>query len=287
MWVCTSWGVLMPGLRPEGTVTEGDDKVLQVRARRKKDLEILRDKYMKDDLGEIFSLPHTDYEWRAYCTLESWGVALGKIGADIDYVKFKETAEKVYNDHELHSLYLSMWSTIFSHLSTVSHQADYWSSGTGTGLYGSTGKYGTTYPGTGAFSVKKGKRKAGQNHYDYSASGRKQPWWADAEGTDTWWEDSEGLGLGRYSDYIDGDPTLAALRRSHTANDVEDFSSLMDRLVDLDPIEKPVLTATGDIDHSYCDHGPSKSAKKRCRARWRRFAKQHQPREFGSAYSPR
>ena len=291
MWVCTSWGVLMPGLRPEGTVKEGDDKVLQIRARRKKDLEMLRDKYMKDDLGAIFSLPGTDYEWRAYSTLESWGSALGKIGADIDYVKFKETAEKVYNDHELHSLYLSMWSTIFSHLSTVQHQDDYWSSGTGTGLYGSVGKYGSTYPGTGSFSVKKSKgkgRKAGTRHYgdEYTPIGRRQPWWADASGTnETWWEDGDGteLGLGRYSDYIEGDAIMASLRRGAMApGEVDDFASLMDNLIDLDPMEKPVLTATGNIDHEYCDHGPSKSAKKRCRARWRRVAKQHVQRRVGT-----
>jgi len=287
MWVMTSFGILMPSLRPEGTVPEGDDRTLQIRTRRRKDLEILRKEYMGDDLGEIIAIPNTDYEYRAYCTHEAFGKALAKITMDIDFVKFKPTTETKYKDNELHSLYNSIWATVFSQLSTPDHQDSYWTSS--TGISGSVGKYGSTYPGTGAFSVKKGKgRKAGTRRYgdDYTPAGRRQPWWADAEGTnETWWEDGDGseLGLGRYSDYIEGDAIMASLRRGAMApSDVDDFASLMDNLIDMDPNDKPVLTATGNIDHEYCDHGPSKSAKKRCRARWRRVARKHTQRRVGT-----
>ncbi len=287
MWVMTSFGIFMPGLRPEGTVSEGDDRVLQVRARRKVDLERLRDLYMGDELGESISLAHTDYEWRAYCTLEAWGRALAKIGEDIDYVKFKETAEKKFNDHDLHGAYLKIWSSLFSHFSTKDHQDDYWGYSTGVG-YGSVGKYGTTYQGTGNFSYgsnsgyaasgkqgKKGKRKG--NRYD-SVGGGRQPWWADADApprTGHWWDDED-----LYADdpYSKDDDDLGLGRPSQ-----DGFDNLMESLLDMDPALKPVFTSDGQIDHLYCDHGISKSAKKRCRARWRRYAKTRTPRVFGSA----
>lgn len=291
MWVCTSFGVLMPGLRPAHTVPEGDNRTLQVRARRKKDLEILREKYMGDDLTESIALPHTDYEWRAYCTPQAWGRALAKIGEDIDYVKFKETAETKYKDKDLHDLYLSMWATIFSHLSTTTHQADYWSGG----LSGSKGKYGTTYGGTGNFSYggKKGKhRKAGTRGYSkgsgYAATGTgypaydpdldpgtylgQRPWWADAEddGHHYPYQDEDDLGL--YGDLVERGVIVETLRTEEVP---DTFNSLLAALEMMDPYHRPKLLPSGDIDHVYCDHGISKSAKKRCRARWRREARRH------------
>lgn len=119
MWVMTSFGILMPSLRPPNTVAEGDTQTLQVRSRRRKDLEILRDEYMKDDLGPILGNedfpadhPPMDYNFRAYCTPEAFGVALTKITADIDFEKFKPTTESKYKDAELHSVYNAIWSTV-------------------------------------------------------------------------------------------------------------------------------------------------------------------------------
>lgn len=119
MWVMTSFGVLMPSLRPPNTVAEGDTQTLQVRSRRRKDLEILRDEYMGDALGPILGNedfpadhPPMDYNFRAYCTPEAFGTALTKITADIDYEKFKPTTESKYKDVELHSVYNSIWSTV-------------------------------------------------------------------------------------------------------------------------------------------------------------------------------
>lgn len=268
MWVMTSFGVLMPGLRPEGKIPEGDNRTLQVRARRKKDLEILKEKYMGDELGDPISLVGTDYEWRAYCTPEAWGRALAKIGREIDYVKFKETAESKYHDKELHDLYLSLWSTIFHHLSEPDHQYSYWH-----GATTAVGKYGTTYQGTGNFSVgrkaKKGKnRKAGTARYDgiqdpYSYLGTR-PWWADDDDYQ-YKDDRDDLGLGGYAEYLSRDD------KSTTGDSI---SALLDEFDDLGADEKPVFKSANEIDHTFCDHGISKSAKKRCRARWRRYVRQ-------------
>lgn len=300
MWVMTSFGIFMPGLRPEHTVPEGDNRVLQVRARRKIDLERLRDIYMGDDLGDSISLAHTDYEWRAYCTLEAWGRALAKIAMDIDYVKFKETAEKKFDDHDLHGAYLKIWSSLFSHFSTPAHQDDYW----GSSVYGSVGKYGTVYGGTGNFTYsdyeaegkgKKGKKKGAGSRYASTGGGR-QPWWADADSapqTTHWWDDEDAyrndiddLGLGRKAEADaerDFREELAALKRGNGrgSGGSVNFDNLYEMLIDMDPALKPVIDASGQIDHLYCDHGISKSAKKRCRARWRRYAVDRKVREFG------
>jgi hypothetical protein len=113
MWVFTPFGILMPGLRPKHTVPAGDDRLLQVRARRIQDLEILRARYMPG-MGDIIRLPHTDYQFRAYCTHEQWAAALAGMAMDIDYVKFKEQTEKKYGDRKLHDLYTKLWFSIFS-----------------------------------------------------------------------------------------------------------------------------------------------------------------------------
>lgn len=125
MWLCTPFGMFMPALRPPKTVPAGDDRLLQIRARRIVDLQRLKSEYLPE-LGEVIQLPHTDYEYRAYCTHEQWAAALAKMAMDIDYVKFKEQAEKKYGDHKLHSVYTAMWGTVFRLLSTKQHQSDYW-----------------------------------------------------------------------------------------------------------------------------------------------------------------
>jgi len=303
MWVMTSFGILMPSLRPADKIPEGDNRLLQIRTRRRKDLDILRDEYMGDELGDTVELAGTDYEFRAYCTHEAWGRAMAKMSLDIDYVKFKPTTEDKYDDGQLHQLYNSIWSTVFSKLSTEAHQNEYLGLDSG-GMYGTVGKYGTRYQGTGSFSYggssyRKGKgkisQKKGADKYSSTGGGR-QPWWADGDSTPTtthWWDDDN-----EYA-YEDGDlgaqarkdaendflEELNALKRGNGrhSNGNVNFQNLYEMLEDMDPALKPVITADGQIDHLYCDHGISKSAKKRCRARWRRYAVQRVRREFGAS----
>lgn len=116
MWIMTSWGILMPSVRPAETIPEGDDKVIQIRARRYVELYRLKKMYMPK-LGEIIFMPNTDYEYRVYCTHAELGEALVKISADIDYTKFKPTTED-YNDKELHSAYNAIWGILYDRFST-------------------------------------------------------------------------------------------------------------------------------------------------------------------------
>jgi len=125
MWIMTSFGVLMPSVRPTGTMDPDDDRVIQVRVRVRKHLEILRDEYMKDTLGDIIFMKDTDYEYRAYCTRAAWAQAMANMSLDIDYTKFKPTTER-YKDGKLHSFYNRVWSVFFAEFSTTEHQRSYW-----------------------------------------------------------------------------------------------------------------------------------------------------------------
>lgn len=231
MWVMTSFGILMPGLRPPHTVPAGDNRLLQVRARRRRDLEILRDEYMGDALGEVVRLPHTDYEYRAYCTHEAWAAALAAIAMDVDYVKFKPTTESRYHDPELHGVYNRVWSLLFTALSTPRHQREYW---TGAGR------------GTTSRSSTRSTRTRG---------GR---WWEDLDPTDT-----AGPGDG---DCSCGQPGWMG-HSSDCDYGVRDPE--VDALLDA-VLSSPVLRPSGTLDHADCAHGPSNAARKRCRRRWKR-----------------
>lgn len=112
MIVATYFGLFMPALRPPKTL--GDDpRELQVRSRRKVDLERLRELYLPE-LGEVIELRGTDYQFRAYCTREQWGQALALIAIDIDYVKFKDTPKQKLKDAKLSDAYLRIWNATFS-----------------------------------------------------------------------------------------------------------------------------------------------------------------------------
>ena len=112
MWAFTSFGILMPAIRPPHTVEEGDDKTMQIRTRRKIDLEILRDEYMGDQLGEIIHTPKFDYNYRAYCRPEDFAAVMAKIVMEIDYEKYKPTILTKYKDHDLHGVTNSVWGTM-------------------------------------------------------------------------------------------------------------------------------------------------------------------------------
>lgn len=126
MWVMTSFGVLMPSLRPANTIDPGDNRVIQVRARRRQDLDILREQYMGDDLGPVVFMRNTDYEYRAYCTRAAWARAMAAMSLDIDYTKFKPSTEDKYQDRQLHALYNQIWGVVQRHLSTYTRQRAYW-----------------------------------------------------------------------------------------------------------------------------------------------------------------
>lgn len=116
MWIMTSFGIFMPSLRPAEHVPKGDERLLQIRARRHRELVILRREYMPD-AGEIIHLKNTDYEYRIYCTHDDWALAMARMAHDIDYVKFKDTTKR-YHDDQLHNAYIRIWSLLYGMFST-------------------------------------------------------------------------------------------------------------------------------------------------------------------------
>lgn len=205
MWVMTSFGIFMPGLRPANTVPEGDNRLLQIRSRRIRDLEIMRAKYMPG-LGDIIKIEHTDYQYRAYCTHEEWANALAKLAMDIDYVKFKDTTEKKYGDKALHSLYNVLWGKILD-----------------------------AFP-------------AGSVYTSYKSNRTHVGW----------------------SGYRSASPMRARDSLWNTSNDRmtdEDIAALM-RDYDIETTVPPARTPSGHLDHSTCEHGNSKNAKRRCARKW-------------------
>ena len=245
-------GMYMPALRPPHTVPADDDRLLQIRSRRRVDLDRLR-RELLPELGETIHLPHTDYEYRAYCTHEQWARALAQAALDIDYVKFKEQAEKKYKDHKLHSVYTAMWYTVFSKMSTKSHQNDYWSTQDQLIRGGKRGK----------------NRKAGESRWSAEATDSTgKRWWEDAAdpGPRTRTPilrdliDSQYPGLGITPDDVD----RITGQRGYSGD--AEIDKVIEDWDNQPGNEVPVTRRPdGSIDHSHCSHENSKNARRRCR----------------------
>lgn len=124
MWIFTSFGVLMPSERPAHTIPEGDDRVIQIRTRRESELMWLKALYFKD-MGEIVFYPHTDYEYRTYCTRDKLAEVLGAMARDIDYTKFKPTTE-TFGEKALHEAYNRIWGILYDMFSTNRYMEKGW-----------------------------------------------------------------------------------------------------------------------------------------------------------------
>lgn len=116
MWIMTSFGAFFPAVRPPHTIAEGDEKVMQIRARRRIDLKRLRRHYMPD-LGPTYAIKGSDYQVRAHCTRAALADGLVAIAADIDYEKFKPTTIDLWRDGQLHDAYLNVWAVLLTDLS--------------------------------------------------------------------------------------------------------------------------------------------------------------------------
>lgn len=240
MWVFTSFGVLMPSVRPKGTVPADDNRLIQVRARRMRDLVILKNEYLRE-LGDIIEIPYSDYEYRAYCTHEQWASALALMSMDIDYTKFKPTTEDKYGDKQLHDLYNKIWGVFFNTVSTPRHQERY--------LFGPQGR-------------KKSKRRGWTGTVSRTSVESRQNWWDDANDTG-----AQGPLL---RDLVDKNLGI-------TTDDIQRFGGRsfsgdpeIDQVLadwDTQPGNKVPVTRrpNGTIDHSHCAHANSKNARRRCR----------------------
>jgi hypothetical protein len=117
--VGTEFGMFVPALIPAEFRTPGDPRILQIRTRRRVDLERLRDMYMP--FLEIVVLDKSsDFQFRAYCSLEEWGAALFAIAQNIDYINEKNPTKDKYHDEKLYHLYEKIWSATLQSFPTGS-----------------------------------------------------------------------------------------------------------------------------------------------------------------------
>jgi hypothetical protein len=113
MWTLTNFGAFSTTLRDVKSVPRGDDRLLQVRARRAKHLLELKNRYMPM-VGEIVRKPDRDYEFRFYCTHDDWALAVARMAQDINYGNFKNSVK----DRDLHDAYIRVWSALYNALAT-------------------------------------------------------------------------------------------------------------------------------------------------------------------------
>lgn len=264
MWVMSSFGILMPAIRPPKTVARGDDRTLQIRSRRARDLDTLRAEYMKGKLGPTIHTPKMDYNVRAYCTPESFALALAQMAMEIDYLKFKPTTDR-YEDDELHDCYNGIWSVVMNRLSPIAHQNRYWSqhgssdwtwrpSGTGYGAVSTAGGY---------VSPK------GQTITTLDLSSGAD---TERDRLDKWLEDADRRDnpTGRNTS-ADRDEYLP---ESWTTDDTAEPKLASTKVIDdlYDEIEAilDAERASGPIEHSKCFHANTPNAKAKCRAKHRK-----------------
>lgn len=105
MWLITNFGFF-------SIVQKSGEKDLTVRARVKKDLEKLREKYLPE-LGEIKENVGTDYLYRAHASHTALAKAIGCIVQDINYDNFKNCVAREQGHHRAH-VYSRVWDNLLA-----------------------------------------------------------------------------------------------------------------------------------------------------------------------------
>ena len=125
-WIFLPGGLLMPSTFPRDKVNKDlvpEDSLfdLQVRGRVTSHLENFIQDYMPEgSYSAIEKTPNLDYNCRFYCTKATFAAAMAQAMLDIDYPKFKPTAEDkdaegkpLYKDGvAYHSVLNSIWGTV-------------------------------------------------------------------------------------------------------------------------------------------------------------------------------
>lgn len=117
MWDFTPFGLLMPASVPmdlaDTAFTEGKYD-LQVRGRVAEHLQHFMDNYMEPGTfhNELQLNPDMDYNCRFYTTREAYADAIRKVILEIDYEKFKPTAERYSWGKKYHDVLNSIWGNV-------------------------------------------------------------------------------------------------------------------------------------------------------------------------------
>jgi len=114
MWLYTKVGFFSV-VAPENPSSDGRE-YLVVRARVRKDLENLGEKYLPN-LGNIIETKTSDYRFRAIVPKAEFGMVMYKIVKDIDYPNFKDAVKKEQGEKRAH-VYGSVWAVTSGGLSS-------------------------------------------------------------------------------------------------------------------------------------------------------------------------
>lgn len=111
MWIFTTIGYF-------SVTADKDSKVprLQVRARVRKDLDMLRSSFLPE-LSPTIELKNRDYPYRGYCSHEEWAGALVQISLAITYSNFKSEVTRTQGQAR-HNLYSRVWG-VMNHAETT------------------------------------------------------------------------------------------------------------------------------------------------------------------------
>jgi len=243
MIVATSFGMFMPALRPAKSIPPGDNRTLQVRSRRKIDLDRLRALYLPD-LGPTIQLPKTDYQYRAYCTLAQWGEALALMALDINYTKFKDTPLNYFKDSALSYAYSRIWSAALD-----------------------------AFPEGSVYrSWQRSRTNAPAATRTWRGSAPIRTWWDDAahsQPTHASYRDTDHV-LGHV--FPDREPTAMELQEIADELERDERESRHKNMLDdhYESMHTGPVVRNGRVDHSRCEHAQSKNARERCRRRLRK-----------------
>lgn len=238
MWIMTPFGVLMPCRIPPKHQNPKDPRTMQVRARRAKDLDILRALYMQGRLGQTLHTRDKDYEYRAYCTPEDLKIALCDMVDDAaTYDKFKPETLR-FEDWDLYRTYNKIWNVVMDELSTDEHRDEY---------FGKFKTVGTGYP-TAVETVARGKVRV----VDADAVD-------DSQRLDAWYRAHQDAGCEKHGGPVDWQLPAAGGDDDSFGNAVPGVAALSAE------IEEIYARRHGYDDHRLCDHPAADSSDTKCR----------------------
>jgi hypothetical protein len=91
------------------TQAPGKPGMVQIRARRREDLEALAKRFVSAQ-RPVRATPERDYPYRIVMDQVQWSDILASVALDIDYTNFRDRVHDVDPDPERASAYLSVWA---------------------------------------------------------------------------------------------------------------------------------------------------------------------------------
>lgn len=240
MMIGTSFGIFYPTLRKPETIPAGDYRNVQIRARRLRDLMMLRELHMPQ-LTDPIMMNDADYQFRAYCSSTELATGLASLALEMDYTAFKHTPEIKYGDKALLHVYEGIWGV---HL--------------------------RAFPTGSKFDFKPTRRRQplfrNVRPTDENPNGRVYDETVVRRGGKDWvMAGSNPEQLAALMREIDNATADVVLPSDDELRAVDAYERAR---VSLEPLLTGPTELNGHLDHSQCDHNSTPSARRKCRKRF-------------------